>query len=184
MRRPKNLAQRYYRSRRYRDGYYKKKSEIQIQRTLADAERVYGFGISDAQRRQSHHPRHAVLARLGFRRLGFQQHGGCSHKKSKKKITRQWKIYTNNSRSGLQNGKFRLRRDEFFVTRVRLTALYTVLSVVFLCAFSMFCMKSALSRLSESVSETILDPNVRMIVINQAANDNSKSDFSGRHRSF
>ena len=61
--------------------------------------------------------------------------------------------------------KLKLRRDEFFVTRVRLTVLYTILAVVFLSASSAVIYESLVSRLSESAQETILDPNIRTIVI-------------------
>ncbi len=62
----------------------------------------------------------------------------------------------------------KLRRDEFFVTRVRLTVLYTLLAVVFLCAFSYVLYGSLLSRLTDSAKDTILDPAVRGLVLSKA----------------
>jgi len=65
--------------------------------------------------------------------------------------------------------RLKMRRDEFFVTRVRLTIFYTILAVVFLCAFSIVLYEILLGRLSESATETILDPTIRMIVIGKTA---------------
>lgn len=69
--------------------------------------------------------------------------------------------------SAIQWG-LKVRHDEFFVTRVRLTALYTSLSVVFLCAFSYVLYGSLVGRLTESAYETITDPNIRMVVLGKA----------------
>lgn len=65
--------------------------------------------------------------------------------------------------------EFKLRRDEFFVTRIRLTALYTVLSVVFLLAFSYVLYDGLMSRLADSASQTILDQNIRTVVLDKAS---------------
>lgn len=64
--------------------------------------------------------------------------------------------------------ELKLQRDEFFVTRIRLTALYTILSVVFLIAVSYVLHWGFVSRLSISAEETIGDPNVRAIVLQKA----------------
>ena len=79
--------------------------------------------------------------------------------------------------------KFKVLNDEFLVTRIRLTALYTILSVIFLCAFSVVLYESLVSRLDDSVQQAVLDPGVRAVVANQTG-DNSKSDSSGRSRRF
>ena len=63
--------------------------------------------------------------------------------------------------------RFKVRSDEFFVTRVRLTALYTILAIVFLLAFSSVLYESLISRLSDSAQQTIIDPSVRTIVIDK-----------------
>jgi signal transduction histidine kinase len=65
--------------------------------------------------------------------------------------------------------KLKLRRDEFFVTRIRLITLYIILSVIFLFAFSVVLYESLLGRLSESAQETILDPNIRAVIISKTA---------------
>jgi signal transduction histidine kinase len=65
--------------------------------------------------------------------------------------------------------KFKVLNDEFLVTRIRLTALYTILSVIFLCAFSVVLYESLVSRLDDSVQQAVLDPGVRAVVANQTA---------------
>ncbi len=64
--------------------------------------------------------------------------------------------------------KLKIRRDEFFVTRIRLTAIYTILAVVFLLAFSVVLYEGLMTRLSESALETIADPGIRGLVISKA----------------
>ena len=64
--------------------------------------------------------------------------------------------------------RLKIRRDEFFVTRVRLSVLYTTLAVIFLVAFSTVLYESLNSRLSVSAQETISDPSVRAIVLSKA----------------
>lgn len=64
--------------------------------------------------------------------------------------------------------RLKIRRDEFFVTRVRLSVLYTTLAVIFLVAFSAVLYESLNSRLSVSAQETINDPAVRDIVLSRA----------------
>ena len=65
--------------------------------------------------------------------------------------------------------RLRIQRDEFIATRVRLTAVYTVLSVIFLCAFSYVLYGSLIRSLASSAEETIRDPSIRAIVLNKAS---------------
>lgn len=64
--------------------------------------------------------------------------------------------------------KLKFKRDEFFITRVRLSVLYTVLAMVFVIAFSIALYKSLNVRLADSAQETISDPGVRTLVLNRA----------------
>ncbi len=64
--------------------------------------------------------------------------------------------------------ELKLRRDEFLTTRIRLTVLYTGLSVIFLVAFSFVLYNSLFSRLAQSAQETILDQTVREAVLAKA----------------